>query len=138
MLIKNNGFTMIELMLTIGMLSVLAMVALPKLVSVNLTTGRTNARDAMIGAVQAAISADGANDVATGNDVSYPTTLDRADDLTTASHDTPLFSTVLSGGVTSGWTKLDSDCYQYTGDGGTDEFQYDPTNGTFSKVSNCN
>lgn len=130
---KKNGFTLIELVLVIAILGILAVSALPNIFNISLTTAKTNARDAVVGAVQAGLSLYGASQISQGNNESYPTLLETSDlaDTTAASRTNPLFNNVIKGGVTRDWTKKNDTCYTYTGAGGTDDYAYTSASGTF-------
>ncbi|MBI2342509.1 MAG: type II secretion system protein [Deltaproteobacteria bacterium] len=131
---REKGFTLIELVLVIAVLGVLAVSALPNLFDISLTNARNNARDGVVGAVQAGLSLYGANQISQGNTESYPTLLETSDlaDGTASSRTNPLFNNILQGGVTRDWTKKNDTCYTYTGGGATDDYQYTAgTTGTF-------
>ncbi|PIR21183.1 MAG: hypothetical protein COV45_00115 [Deltaproteobacteria bacterium CG11_big_fil_rev_8_21_14_0_20_47_16] len=133
---KQGGFTLIELVLVIAILGVLAVAALPNLFNITLSTARQNAEDAVVGAVQTGISLYAANQVASGNTVSYPATLDAAA-AGAASKAAPLLGSVLTNGVTSKWSKISDTCYaaDTSGDGafgaGDNTYKYTPASGTF-------
>lgn len=143
---SESGFTLIELVLVIAILGVLAVAALPNFFNISLTTARDNAMKATVGSITAGISLYGSNQLAQGNALSFPATLDSAAANTTASGTTPLFGTVLQGGVTAQWFKISGTCYAYdtngngTLDSGTDTyFQYNSSAnaGTFTQVATC-
>lgn len=140
---KKRGFTLIELVLVIAILGVLAVSALPSYFSISLSTARTNAMLATVGAVQAGISLYAANQLAAGSAVSYPSTLDSAAITTTASPTILYFTSVLQNGVSAQWFKLTTLIYAYDTDGsgvyesGSDTcYTYVPASGTFAS-STC-
>lgn len=128
---NRKGFTLIELVLVIAILGVLAVSALPNIFNISLTTARENARDAVVGAVQAGLSMYAAQQISTGAAESYPATLDAAT-AAVASKSNPMFGTVVQGGVPRGWTKVNGTCYTYTDGGSSDTYYYDSTAGTFA------
>ncbi len=139
---REAGFTLIELVLVIAILGVLAVAALPNLFNISLSTARNNSRDAVVGAVQTGVSLYAANQVAQGNAVAYPATLDGVADATNASKTTPLFASVLANGVTSQWKKISGTCYAYdtSGNGvfgaGDDTYKYVVATGAFQYSAN--
>lgn len=131
-----KGFTIVELVLTVALLGVLVAVALPKLNAINLTNARANSRDATVGAVQTAVWLYGADKLASGLSVSYPSTLDSVATTTVASNTNPLFNSILLNGVNSHWKKGNtSNCYYYDEDGTggytSNAWQYNSSSGTF-------
>jgi prepilin-type N-terminal cleavage/methylation domain-containing protein len=125
---KNKGFTLIELVLVIAILGVLAVSALPNIFNTALTNARSNSRDAVVGAVQAGVALYASQQLSAGNDATYPGTLGGAG---AASRSNPIFSTVIQGGVTRGWTAADP-CYTWTEGGASDEYLYNSATGAFT------
>ncbi|MFH1874369.1 MAG: type II secretion system protein [Pseudomonadota bacterium] len=128
---NKKGFTLIELVLVIALLGVLAVSALPNIFDISLTNARNNSRDAVVGAIQSALSLYAASQISQGNPESYPADLDGEADGTAAARTAPLFDTILQGGVTRGWTKVDDTCYTWTDGGAADDYDYDGAGGTF-------
>ena len=148
MKMKNNkkGFTLIELILVIGLLGILAISALPSIFNISLTDARTNSRDAVVGAVQSGLSLFAANQVISGGSVISPALFESADlaDDPSASRTTPLFNQVLQNGAGSQWVKVDDDCYAHDTNGNSTfndgvylEYQYSSGAGTFLGVADC-
>lgn len=124
---------MVELVLVIAILGVLAVAALPNLFNVSLTSARTNAMNATVGAVQTGITLYGANLLASGSALSYPTNLDSVTGSAggvIATGSARLFTSVLQNGVGAQWFKLSA-----TG-GATSNYAYDTDgSGTYSNAS---
>ena len=138
--LQPRGFTLIELVLVIAILGILAVAALPSLLGISLTTARTNAMNATVAAVQSGIAVYGANQLAQGNALAYPASLDPAVTTypTLASNTTPLFVAVLQNGVNAQWFKKTATLYAYDTPGtgvystGSDTcFTYTAATGTF-------
>lgn len=133
---QEKGFTLIELVLVIALLGVLAVSAMPNIFSIGLTDARTNARDAVQSAIQTGLSIHAAHQISNNAAEAdyYPTALDSATSAA-ASRSNPLFTTIIQGGVTKGWTKVDDDCYTYTDDSAGNWYKYTPASGTFAHVT---
>src|SRR3989338_7183462 len=100
---KNQGFTLIELIMVIVILGILAVVAIPRFTNLSINAN-TSAEQGVVGGVRAGIAAVHANNFAALPPVApnYPATLDAAA-LAACTVANPCFGTVLSqGGVTSG------------------------------------
>jgi prepilin-type N-terminal cleavage/methylation domain-containing protein len=121
------GFTLIELVLVIAILGILAVAALPSLFNISLTSAKNNAMGATAAAVQTGLSLYAANQVALGNSVTYPSTLDSATNAA-ASGTNLMFTNVLQNGIATQWIKKSSTCYIYdfngTGVAGTGDTYY--------------
>jgi type IV pilus assembly protein PilE len=103
-----KGFTLIELVLVIAILGVLAVAALPTLFNVSLNTARTNAMNATVGAVQTGISLHAAKELALGNPLTYPASLESTvvANGTQASNSSRLFTAVTQNGISAQWHKV--------------------------------
>lgn len=141
-----RGFTLIELVLVIAILGVLAVVALPSLVDIALDTAKTNAMTATVGSIQAGLALYAADQVADGNAVTFPATLDAVGINTLATLEAPLFTAVLSNGVGSTWFKTSDTAYVYDTDGDGARttaapadtcFTYTPATGIFISIGDC-
>jgi prepilin-type N-terminal cleavage/methylation domain-containing protein len=140
---REMGFTLIELVLVIAILGILAVAALPSLFNISLSTAKNNSMSMTVASIQEGISLYAANQVALGNNVSYPTALDAVSGPVSASGLAPLFGNVLQAPVASQWFKKSANCYWYdflgTGVYGAGDtyFQYTPATGTFVQIASC-
>lgn len=124
---KNQGFTLIELIMVIVILGILAVVAIPRFSNLS-TNANISAEQGVVGGVRAGIATLHANNVANNIVPNYPATLDAAaaGACTTAN---ACFTTVLAqGGITSGWTKGAG--LLYTGPN-AGAYTYTPATGSF-------
>ncbi len=125
---SNKGFTLIEMVLVIAILGILAVAAMPSLFNVSLTSARTNAMNATVGAVQTGVTLYGANQLNSTGTITYPTTLDGVTGTaggTAATNLAPLFTSVLQNGVSAQWFKISASVYAYDTNG----------NGSYSNAS---
>lgn len=113
---KNQGFTLIELIMVIVILGILAVVAIPRFQNLS-TNANSSAEQGVVGGVRAGIATLHANNVAAVPPVvpNYPAALDgiAAGFPVTCSTANPCFGTVLAqGGITSGgWIKTGAQTY---------------------------
>lgn len=132
---RSKGFTLIELVMVIALLGVLAIVAIPTYQSISTQSAAVNARNAVVSAVQTALSNKAAQDVAAGNAIAYPANLDgiSAGFPVTASIANPMFNdpSILKNGVVSGWRKLSAQCYESNAESPVKTFSYTSASGTF-------
>jgi prepilin-type N-terminal cleavage/methylation domain-containing protein len=118
----KKGFTLIELIMTIVILGILAVVAVPKYFDLQ-TEAKVAAEKGVVGGVRGGIHTYFAKNKA------YPAALDTAATAACATANT-CFDTVLQqGGVTSDWTKTSATSYTgpagniYTYTAGTGDFK---------------
>jgi prepilin-type N-terminal cleavage/methylation domain-containing protein len=129
---RENGFTLIELVMVIVILAILGAVAVAQYVNLRDETALSN-EAGVAGGVQAGILTFFI-DPARGNRTLYPATLDALPDGTACSETNPCFTNVLvQGGITDQWTKIDTDTYRSPVNA-TNEWTYDPGTGTFQKT----
>ena len=136
----KKGFTLIELVMVIVILSILGAVAIPQFVNLQTEAGSAN-ESGVAGGVRAGILTYFI-DPARGNRTAYPGTLDTATAGVACSTTNPCFTTVLSqGGITDQWSKLSiitiggAPAYR-SGASATNVWLYDSTTGNFRKTAN--
>lgn len=128
---KNQGFTLIELIMVIVILGILAVVAIPRFTNLS-QNANTSAEQGVVGGVRAGIATLHANNVANNVVPNYPATLDAAAvaACTTAN---ACFGTVLAqGGVTSGWVKTGALTYTGPDTVAALTYTYVPATGEFT------
>lgn len=117
---NERGFTLIELVLVITLLGILAIVALPRFITLT-TQARQSARDGVVGSVRSGIALWRANSIVTGGPDRYPTDVEfDAGVAATCAAGAPCFEGVLENGVTDGrWIKTVASPATYTYNDGT-------------------
>lgn len=137
MLRSENGFTLIELVLVLTLISILAIgVAAPRFVDVQ-SAANSAQRDATAAAIYDGLQAY-FSDAIVNSSGAYPATLDAAPvgacvlqgDLNQL-----CFSSVLQIGVTRNWNKTGAQTYTHTGT--NSEFTYNDVTGSFVCTANC-
>lgn len=131
--VKQCGFTMIEVILTITVLAILAIVALPNFLAFT-DQAHTASRNNVASAVQEGIALWRSQDIVlNGAPGNYPAQLDALANVTTCAGATPCFVTVMLNGIADdNWSKINATRYRYTTSQGTNvDFVYSPASGTF-------
>ena len=128
---KNQGFTLIELIMVIVILGILAVVAIPRFTNLSINAN-ASAEQGVVGGVRAGIATLHANNVANNVVPNYPATLDAAA-LAACTTANPCFGTVLAqGGVTAGWTKTGALTYTGPDTVAALTYTYVPATGAFT------
>lgn len=132
-ILKSNGFTMIEVALTITILAILALVALPNFMTLT-DQAHISSRNNTASAVREGIALWRSQDIVTiGPPGNYPAQLDALPNGTQCAAATPCFVAVMLNGIADdNWRKVNPTRYRYTTSQGTNfDFVYTPANGTF-------
>ena len=143
---QEQGFTLIELVLVVALIGIFSVLALPRLSSNVVSYASQQAMEAGHSQVQMGLQDYAADQMALNAIESYPSLLENVDyaDGTPASAASPLFSSVLTPGLSKQWFKVDDDCYAFDSndndafDDGIDaEFQYSSATGDFLAIADC-
>lgn len=124
---------MIEVILTITVLAILAIVALPNFMTFT-DQAHTSSRNNVASAVQEGIALWRSQDIVlNGAPGIYPAQLDALANNTTCAAATPCFVTVMLNGIADdNWRKINATRYRYTTSQGTNfDFVYTAASGTF-------
>jgi prepilin-type N-terminal cleavage/methylation domain-containing protein len=122
--INKKGFTLIELIMVIVILSLLAVVAIPRYYDIQ-SDAQQAAEKGVVGGVRAGIHTQYANNQ------TWPSSLDSAAASSSANATNPFFDNVLSqGGITSDWSKDASG--NYVGPA-NNTYHYDSSDGSFTQ-----
>lgn len=131
--LKSYGFTMIEVILTIVVLSLLAIVALPNFMTLT-DQAHTASRNNTASAVREGIALWRSQDIVTnGPPGNYPAQLDGLPNGTQCAAATPCFVSVMLNGIADdNWSKINATRYRYTTSQGNNfDFVYAAAGGTF-------
>lgn len=130
--LSNRGFTLIELIMVIGIIALLGVVAIPFYADLRAEARGANEL-AVAGGVRSGVLTFFV-DPAKGNRTTYPGSLDGAS-AAACSDSNACFSTVLTqGGVTSDWAKLSGTTYRSPVNS-TNIWSYNSTTGAFTKTT---
>ncbi len=128
---KNQGFTLIELIMVIVILGILAVVAIPRFTNLS-ENANESAEQGVVGGVRAGIATVTAANAANGIVPNIPATLDGAA-LGACTVANPCFGNVLAqGGVTSGWIKVTATTYTGPDTVAGLTYTYVPATGAFT------
>lgn len=131
--LKQRGFSMIEVVLTITVLAILAIVALPNFMALS-DQAHTSSRNNVASAVQEGIALWRSQDLVTnGAPGNYPAQLDALANGTICGGASPCFVMVMLNGIADdNWSKVNATRYRYTTSQGVSvDFVYTAASGTF-------
>ncbi|MBI2341291.1 MAG: type II secretion system protein [Deltaproteobacteria bacterium] len=133
----NKGFTIIELILTVAIVGIFAVSALPSFTDVT-TSAEISSRDAVASSIQTGVQLQRANDmVSNGPPGVYPAALDAVPVSTPCAPANPCFGGVLYSPIGDykngrGWSKINNTSYSFNDGSTAYTYNYDSAAGTFT------
>ena len=127
---RQQGFTLVELILTVAILGILVTAALPSFLNMD-AQAKQGARNGVLSCIRSGVKVYYANQLATTGIGSYPGTLDSAGNVA-ASAANPVFGTICDPAVSDGnWAKNSDTEYIFNDGDNTFTYTYDPSAGSF-------
>ena len=127
---KQKGFTLVELILTVVILGILVVAALPSFLNLD-AKAKQGSRDGVLACVRSGLRVYYAKQLTTSGNGAYPTTLDSAANGAAAVSN-PIFGTICDPAVSDdNWTRSSDTQYQFDDGNSTYDYAYDSAAGTF-------